>query len=100
MKTLLIIILVVAIIAGAVWVGTKFFGLAKDQDKDGIPDKVEDAVDDVKATAKEVKRRAKRVKEEVQDVVEELKEAVDQAKDVKQAVKGKPRRGRKPRTKK
>jgi hypothetical protein len=96
MKTLLIIILVAAIIAGAVWVGTKFFGLAKDEDKDGIPDKVEDAVDTVKSTAKEVKRRAQRVKEEIGDVVEELKEAVDQAKDVKNAVKGKPRRGRKP----
>ena len=47
MKTILIIVLVVAVIAGAVYVGTKFFGLAKDEDKDGIPDKVED-------TAKEV----------------------------------------------
>jgi len=40
MKTLLIIILVLVVIAGAVYVGTKFFGLAKDQDKDVIPDKV------------------------------------------------------------
>ena len=47
MKTILIIVLVLAAVAGAVWVGTKFFGLAKDEDKDGIPDKVED-------TAKEV----------------------------------------------
>ena len=53
MKTILIIVLVLAAIAGAVWVGTKFFGLAKDDDKEGIPDEVED-------TVKEVKRRARR----------------------------------------
>lgn len=73
MKTILIIILVLAAIAGAVWVGTKFFGLAKDTDKDGIPDEVEDAIDDVKATAKEVKRRAKNVKRELADVVSAVK---------------------------
>ena len=93
MKTILIIVLVVAVVAGAVWVGTKFFGLAKDEDKDGIPDKVED-------TAKEVKRRAKRVKEELKDVADAAKDVVEQAGDIKDAVKGKPRKGRKPRAKK
>ena len=93
MKTILIIVLVLAAIAGAVWVGTKFFGLTKDEDKDGIPDKVED-------TVKEVKRRAKRVKEELKDVVEAAKDVVDQAGDIGAAVKGKPRKGRKPRAKK
>ena len=93
MKTILIIVLVLAAVAGAVWVGTKFFGLAKDEDKDGIPDKVED-------TAKEVKRRAKRVKEELKDVADAAKDVVDQAGDVAGAVKGKPRKGRKPRAKK
>jgi hypothetical protein len=73
MKTILIILLIIAVIAGAVWVGTKFFGLAKDTDKDGIPDEVEDAIDDVKATAKEVKARAKNVKKELGDVVSALK---------------------------
>jgi len=93
MKLFLIILAVVAVGAAVVWIGTKFFGLTKDEDKDGIPDKVED-------TAKEVKRRAKRVKEEVKDVVEELKDVVEQTKDIKGAVKGKPRRGRKPKAKK
>jgi len=69
MKTIFIIVLVVAVIAGAVWVGTKFFGLAKDDDKDGIPDVVEDKVGDakkaVKQTTTKVKQRAKRVKEEL-----------------------------------
>ena len=64
-----------------------------DKDKDGIPDEVEDSV-------KEVKRRAKRVKEELKDVVEAAKDVVDQAGDIGSAVKGKPRKGRKPRAKK
>ena len=41
MNTLLIIILVLAVAAGAVWVGTKYFNLFADTDKDGIPDEVE-----------------------------------------------------------
>ena len=77
MKTILIIIAVVVLIAGAVWVGTKFFGLTKDQDKDGIPDAVEDAVDDVKEAAAEVKRRAQNVKKELKDVVAEAKDVAD-----------------------
>jgi hypothetical protein len=93
MKTILIIVLVLAAIAGAVWVGTKFFGLAKDDDKDGIPDEVEDTVN-------EVKRRAKRVKEELGDIADAAKDVIDQAGDIGEAVKGKPRKGRKPRAKK
>lgn len=93
MKTILIIVLVLAVVAGAVWVGTKYFGLTKDEDKDGIPDKVED-------TAKEVKRRAKRVKEELKDVGDAVKDVVEQVGDIKDAAKGKPRKGRKPRAKK
>ena len=77
MKTILIIIAVVVLIAGAVWVGTKFFGLTKDQDKDGIPDAVEDAVDDVKEAAAEVKRRAQHVKKDLKDVVAEAKDFAD-----------------------
>ena len=100
MKTILIIILVLALVAGAVYVGTKFFGLTKDEDKDGIPDEVEDAVDDVKEavqkTTKEVKRRARRVKEELKDVGDAVKDVVDQAGDIAEAVKGQPRKGRKP----
>lgn len=103
MKTILIIVLVVAVIAGAIWVGTKFFGLAKDDDKDGIPDVVEDKVEDAKEavqkTTKEVKRRARRVKEELKDVKDAAKNVVDQVGDVAEAAKGGPRKGRKPRRK-
>ena len=95
MNTTLIIILVLAVAAGVIWVSTKYFGLFADSDKDGIPDEVEDAVEDVKATAKEVKRRAKRVKEELSDIGDAVKEVGNQVGDVAKAVKGKPRTGRK-----
>jgi len=104
MKTILVIILVLAIVAGASWVSTKYFGLFSDADKDGIPDEVEDTVEDVteavKKTTKEVKRRAKRVKEELSDVADAAKDVAEQVGDVAQAVKGKPRKGRKPKSKK
>ena len=93
MKTFLIIIAVLAVIGAGIWIGTKYFGLFTDKDKDGIPDEVEDSV-------KEVKRRAKRVKEELKDVGDAIKDVADQAGDLGAAVKGKPRKGRKPRAKK
>jgi methyl-accepting chemotaxis protein len=102
MKTILVIILVLAVVAGAIWVATKYFGLFTDADKDGIPDEVEEKVEDVKEavqkTTKEVKRRARRVKEELKDVADAAKDVVDQVGDVAGAVKGKPRKGRKPRS--
>tara|TARA_B100000927_G_scaffold64182_1_gene50481 strand:+ start:486 stop:809 length:324 start_codon:yes stop_codon:yes gene_type:complete len=104
MKTFLIIIAVLAVIGAGIWIGTKYFGLFTDKDKDGIPDEVEDAVEDTKeavqSAAKEVKRRAKRVKEELKDVKDAIKDVADQAGDLGAAVKGKPRKGRKPRAKK
>ena len=93
MKTFLIIIAVLALVGGIIWVSTKYFGLFSDQDKDGIPDEVED-------TVKEVKRRAKRVKEELSDVGEAIGNVADQVGDVAGAVKGKTRKGRKPRNNK
>lgn len=103
MKTILVISLIVAAAAGAIWVATKYFGLFTDADKDGIPDEVEEKVADarraVEKTTTEVKRRARRVKEELKDVADAAKDIVDQAGDVAEAVKGKPRKGRKPRSK-
>lgn len=87
MKILGIILLVLVAVAGAVWIGTKFFKLTKDEDNDGIPDKAEEVV-------AEVKKRARTVKAELKDVVEEAKDVVEASKDVAKAVKGKARRGR------
>ena len=97
MKTILVIIGILAIIAGVYYFAFYRKGKINDRDGDLIPDEVEDAIEDVKEVAKEVKRRAKRVKEEVKDVVGAVKEVVDQAGDVADAAKGKTRRGRKPR---
>ena len=97
MKTILVIIGLLAVLAGVYYFGFYKKGKINDRDGDLIPDEVEDAVEDAKETVAEVKRRAKRVKEEVKDVIEAAKEVVDQAGDVAAAAKGKPRRGRKPR---
>jgi len=67
MKTLLIVLLVLAVVAGAVYIATKYFKAFTDLDKDGIPDVVEDKYED----AKEFVEKAK---EKVQDVVEEVKD--------------------------
>jgi len=100
MKTILVIIGILALLAGIYYFAFYKRGKINDRDGDLIPDEVEDAVEDVKEVAKEVKRRAKRVKEEVKDVVDAAKEVIDQAGDVAAAAKGKTRRGRKPKAKK
>jgi len=52
MNTLLIIILIVAALAGVTWVLTKYFNLFADADEDGIPDEVEDTIEDVTTAVK------------------------------------------------
>ena len=81
------IILTLLVIASAIYY-FEFYKKGKINDRDGdyIPDEIEDTIENVKAVAKETKRRAKLVKEEMKDVVD--------------AVKGKKRKGRKPRAKK
>ena len=88
-------LIVVILVAGAAIYYFGFYKRGKINDRDGdfIPDEVEDTVEDVKEVAKEVKRRAKNVKKELKDVVEQSKDVVD-------AIKGKKRRGRKPKAKK
>ena len=100
MKTILIILFVAASFSLAVYIATKYFKKFKDVDGDGIPDAVEEKVEEVKVVAKEVKKRAKRVVEESKDVAVAAKEVVKQSKDVVGAAKGKPRAGRKPKAEK
>jgi len=97
MKTILVIIGLVTILAAVYYFGFYKKGKINDRDGDLIPDEVEDAVEDVKKVAKEVKRRAKNVKQELKDVADATKEVLNQAGDVAKAAKGKTRRGRKPR---
>ncbi len=79
MKTILIIVAVLAAISAAVYFLTKK-GFIADRDGDNIPDVVEDKVEDlkadVKAKAKKVKKTAKAraavVKEELGDVADAI----------------------------
>ena len=96
MKTIAIILLVLAIPAACIFVATKYFKKFKDLDNDGIPDAIEDKIEQGKAIVKEVKERVERVQEELGDVKEAAKELINQTGDVIDAAKKKPRRGRKP----
>jgi gas vesicle protein len=95
----LIIVVGVILVAALVTYFLTKSGKIKDADGNGIPDAIEEKVEEV---VTQTKARAKRVKEEVADVVTAAKEVVKQAKDVTDAAKGKApiRKGRKPSTKK
>jgi len=93
MKVFIVILVLVLSLISVYYFGFYKKGKINDRDGDYIPDEIEDTIEDVKAAAKEAKRRAKLVKEEMKDVVEEAKDVVD-------AIKGKKRRGRKPKAKK
>jgi hypothetical protein len=87
MLLIYIIIAAIVIAVAATYFMTKF-GKIEDQDGDGIPDVVEEKIEDVKY-------KAQRIKEEVGDVIEASKEVVAQIKDIKGAAKGETRKGRK-----
>ena len=99
MKTFLIILVVLALIA-SVYVYLIKKGKIKDDDHDYIPDVVEDKVSEIKETVgnatKEVKRRAKRIKEELDDVASAARNLTNKTGDIIDAVKGTGRKGRKP----
>ena len=91
-----LIILTISAIASAFYIYSLYTGKVKDDDRDFIPDVVEDKIEEVSA---EVKRRAERVKQELKDIEEAGVNLAKQTMDVVDAVKGKPRRGRKPASK-
>lgn len=93
------VLVILAVVVAGVLVATKI-GFVKDEDKNGIPDAVEEKVAEVKVKVEEVKKevvkRAKRVKEEAEDVAKAAKKVSQQAKQVAKAAGGAPRKGRKP----
>lgn len=95
---LITVLIILAVVVAGVLVATKF-GFVKDEDKNGVPDAVEEKVAEVKVKVEEVKqevvKRAKRVKEEAKDVAKAAKEVTKQAKQVAKAAGGAPRKGRK-----
>jgi predicted Holliday junction resolvase-like endonuclease len=99
MKLLLFILVVILLGVGVIVYYIKK-GKIADRDNDLIPDVVEDTIEEVKEKAAEAKRRAKAVKKELKDVADAAKEVINQAGDVVDAVKGKKRKGRKPKSKK
>lgn len=95
---MLIVLLILGLAIIGVFVATKYFKLFKDEDNNGIPDKVEEKVEEVKEVVSEVKQRAKKVATEAKDVAKAAKEVVKQSKDVVKAATTKTtaRKGRKP----
>ena len=91
-KILVIIAVLVGIAVAIYYFGFYKQGKINDRDGDFIPDEIEDSVE-------EVKRRAKNVKKELKDVKNAAKNLASQSKDVIDAVKGKKRKGRKPKVK-
>lgn len=85
---LLIYIIIISVaIVGVIFILTKL-DLVVDNDNDGIPDTVEEKVEDVKY-------RTQRIKEEFGDIVKASENLVEQIKDIKNATKGETRKGRK-----
>ncbi len=98
MNTTLVVLSILAVASIGVFVATKFFGAFKDEDKDGIPDKLEEKVEDAKEVVVVFKNKTKRVAEETKDVIKAAKEVVKQSKDVVKVVTEKTptKKGRKP----
>ena len=93
MQTFLIIVGIIAIIAGIYFILIKT-GKIGDRDGDYIADGIEDTVDDVKDEVNKVKRKVnktvKNVKNRVSNVQDELEDVFEELSDVLAAIKGKP----------
>lgn len=82
MKLLILILILVLLFAFGVivFIHSMYTGKIKDEDKNLIPDVVEE--------------RAARVKEEVEDVAQDIANAIDGVDDIIDAAKGSKRKGR------
>jgi phage-related minor tail protein len=93
MQTFLIIIGIVAVIAGIYFILIKL-GKIGDRDGDYIADEIEDTIDDVKDEVNKVKgkvnKTVKQVKTRVNKVIDELEDVGEELSDVLSAIKGKP----------
>jgi F0F1-type ATP synthase membrane subunit b/b' len=93
MQTFLIIIGIVAVIAGIYFILIKL-GKIGDRDGDYIADEIEDTIDDVKDEVNKAKRKVnkkvKQVKTRVNKVIDELEDVGEEISDVISAIKGKP----------
>jgi len=93
MQTFLIIIGIIAIIAGIYFALIKT-GKIGDRDGDYIADDIEDAIDDVKEEVNKAKakvnKKVKAVKARVDNVIDELEDVGEEISDVLAAIKGKP----------
>jgi Na+/phosphate symporter len=101
MSTTVIILFILGVVTIGVFVATKFFSVFQDEDKNGVPDILEEKVKEVKEVVVEAKKRVKKVSEEVKDVAKAAKEVVKQSKDVVKAATTKTtaKKGRKPKQK-
>ena len=100
MSTIAIVVIVLAVAGGITYLLMKK-GKIADVNNNGIPDTIEEKVEEVKEVVKETKVRAKRVAEEAKDVVAAVKEVGKQASQVaKAAGSSEARKGRKPSSKK
>ena len=81
MNGILILATLVAVVAAAYFV-LLYTGKVKDEDKNFIPDSVDEKIDEAKELVDDIK-------ETVDEVAEEIADVIDEAKDVVSVIKGK-----------
>jgi len=79
------VLIILAVVVAGVVIATKF-GFVKDEDKNGVPDAVEEKVAEVKAKVEDVKK----------EVVKRANMVKEEAKQAVKAAGRAPRKGRKP----
>ncbi len=88
---LCIVTVVIFLLGIIIFISTLHSGKIKDEDKDFIPDDLEDKVNEIK---EEVQERIEVVKLEIEDVAEDIGKAIDGLDDIPKAAAGAKRKGR------